>query len=324
MSDEAGRQRYDGDVDALVAKLDPIVASRGRSFVRYDENKLMTKAKVDKEAIFKAHDILNALHDLQPNLAFPKSLWKQAVKALYERHAHEEKWKINASEMDGYIATMTCRCANLCRTVQQACAKNRGTGKSAPKWVQQLPWIARGDAQASASRAATSFVYGWDKDIKQAWRLPATERNKKLREMSARIKVEKDNSIVAVFPGGDTWLVTDITAEEYLATRNSAKSSAADSKLWSGVHVHTNNKIYVARRSDQKGPIVCVKEQGRQLVQVYTHLLKDDDQACWLMSKLAKEYAEGKHRKEDMYAARDDWLRDVAQVGPKEHLQQFS
>ena len=111
---------------------------------------------------------------------------------------------------------MTCRCANLCRTVQQACAKGRGTGKPAPKWVLQLPWVEGGVAQPSASRAATKFVYGWGKDIKKAWRLPATERNKKLRETGVRNKVEKGrNSVVAVFADGDTWRAKDITEVEY-------------------------------------------------------------------------------------------------------------
>jgi hypothetical protein len=114
------RPRYAGSIQQL-ADANGAVA-KGRSSCRYDEVRTTASAKTDAAAIEDHIGLLSTLHQLQPSLVFKKSDLKQAVELLLSQKAGLS-WAIAEQHREGYVETMCNRLSNMCRRVNQACAK---------------------------------------------------------------------------------------------------------------------------------------------------------------------------------------------------------
>eukprot|EP00969_Alexandrium_andersonii_P333005 14716678-Alexandrium_andersonii.AAC.1 len=102
----ATRDRYRGSHTELVTALRPVVFSRGRSFVTYNEAPTAAGARVDTTAIREAHEVLSAAHSLQSNLSFPRSVLHSTVRDLYTEFAADPAWSLKASDVGDYCSTM--------------------------------------------------------------------------------------------------------------------------------------------------------------------------------------------------------------------------
>ena len=71
------RIRFQGKAEELSERLDAVAT--GKSFVRFDESKKVTEAKLDTTKVTASHPVLEVLHDLQDKLSFPRSTTKEAV-----------------------------------------------------------------------------------------------------------------------------------------------------------------------------------------------------------------------------------------------------
>ncbi len=67
------RSRFDVSAEDLADRLQPVVASLGKCWLRYDESKKVTEAKVLPSEILQARPILQVLYEANPRLAFVRS-----------------------------------------------------------------------------------------------------------------------------------------------------------------------------------------------------------------------------------------------------------
>ena len=76
----AAQRSSSTDAVALAEALTPLIQDRGRSFIVYDEADNVAKAKLNIKQVQKAHDMLEAIHNIQPNLSFTPNTWKTVIK----------------------------------------------------------------------------------------------------------------------------------------------------------------------------------------------------------------------------------------------------
>lgn len=86
-----------------------LVKAKGRSWLVYDECDRVDDARLDIEQIAKLHDVLAAVHELAPNLSFPKMTVHTMMQMLYEMYKDEPNWTLAEGHIDDYVITMTRR-----------------------------------------------------------------------------------------------------------------------------------------------------------------------------------------------------------------------
>ncbi len=105
-----------------------------------------------------------------PNLAFSKSLVQKTFETINDLKAKSDsKWLIG-DHFDSWPECMTKRFRNLCRAVQQSARKS-----PPPAWVDELglgmgKQCDGGKQSKAASGDSGEWFYGFDKDLRQAWR----------------------------------------------------------------------------------------------------------------------------------------------------------
>ena len=132
MAPKKSRDVYKGSDKEMVEKLMPLAKQKGVEFIDYDENPVISKAKLDKEKIEKCHDVLKIMHELHNKLNFPK---KQTEKVFHSIAASmKKKWKLDDEQVKDWGLTMAARFRNVGHVA--------GKGKLTSKWVRLLPWNA--------------------------------------------------------------------------------------------------------------------------------------------------------------------------------------
>lgn len=195
----------------LADLLAPAIEKGGRCFLKYDEAKLTAHAKSDPEVIAKSGDLLLALHKAHPSLAFAKSLIRAALKELVSRWSDRADWAIKGDDEDDYLDTMSCRIANIARHVAQGQLKPKPAA-----WVATLPWNVKESAAdpPASSGSSRSYAYGFDKEMKVAWRCLLDPGKGSKKELSCKIK-ESDGVLIASWSDGHTWNISDISVADY-------------------------------------------------------------------------------------------------------------
>ena len=99
------RQRWAGPNAQLSHVLGQLVDSKGRSFIRYSEERTTSYAKVEHARLEEFSNGLKLLHALEPSLVFSKgSLYKACELVLEEKRdtlklqaEHEKDWAVAMS-----------------------------------------------------------------------------------------------------------------------------------------------------------------------------------------------------------------------------------
>jgi hypothetical protein len=124
----------------------PVVESQGRAWLKYDEAKKVSEARVLPDAIKASHSLLEALHAKSSSLSFVRSEVTTGVGILVEENW--QKWKLyEKAKQQEYIEIMVRRVMNICRVVSQA--ESKSEVKQPPHWVKALPWRVSGAGHES-------------------------------------------------------------------------------------------------------------------------------------------------------------------------------
>ena len=143
------RKRFDGTPSQLCDALKKHVASRGKSFVRYDESAVVKDSKLQLEKI-KAHkELLGILHNLSSGLHFKRTLLVKAFTTLAHECGDKLRLTSDTSFIKDWATTMSRRVMNMCHHVAQAMNK-----PTPPTWVSELPWNAAGDHDSTCAAVA--------------------------------------------------------------------------------------------------------------------------------------------------------------------------
>ena len=125
------RTRNSGDIYKV---LHPTVQQHGRSFIKYDECKVVTKATLSVKAIEAPGAIaaFSAIKKAYGNKSFTRSDVKAGMKKLFKEFYGE--FKMKKEHRTEWVDTMTRRLCNMQRHINQALAKI-----PPPKWARKLP-----------------------------------------------------------------------------------------------------------------------------------------------------------------------------------------
>lgn len=135
--------RFEGSEEALMEAIHCAIQHKGRLFVDYSDDN-PKDAKTDRKKSLMQVDVLAALHRLTSNLAFPRSVMKQALQLLLQRNCEAKEWKVAECDQAEYLECMLRRLVNLCRHIAQAQVKRAD-------WSKELPWLAVGGHTRSAA-----------------------------------------------------------------------------------------------------------------------------------------------------------------------------
>ena len=101
MAPKKSRDVYKGSDKEMLEKIMPLAKQKGVEFIDYDENPVISKARLDREKMQKCHDVLKIMHELHNKLNFPK---KQTEKVFHSIAASMKKngnWMTSKSRIGG-------------------------------------------------------------------------------------------------------------------------------------------------------------------------------------------------------------------------------
>ena len=153
MAPLGARARFHGAPETIADAILSVATSR--SWLIYDDREHVSSVQLDVGKVRKAHRVLHALYNIQPNLSFNKSSVKQAIKIVLEKRAGNPAWSLKDIDEKAYITCMTNRLTNVCRCVSQGLCKSRNK-PSAPQWVAELPWTQGADTTPQGPAATTT------------------------------------------------------------------------------------------------------------------------------------------------------------------------
>ena len=320
------RPRSSLDAAALATILAPIIDSKGKRWLQYDETKLAIDAKTDVPMILAAGDLLSGLHAEHLALVFKRSVVQAAIKLELERR--NERWGLSAEQCLDYVETMSRRLVNICRVVSQALRK-----KTPPRWTAQLPWI---DAPPPATKeeapaVAVVYHYGYDAFARAAWRQDST-KPKSIRELSTAWEdgADKDplSAAVAVWSDGSKKAIAQITCGDIVAMQSGRASNTSGEATcyWTGQHSVTFHRLQVKLRAD-RGLLCSLVEQTSQICSTQVKLFagpqetEEDEgprnRAAQILVTIAEAYAANKIAKDELYQMRDKLYAEKGIVGGK-------
>ena len=293
----ASRSRFDGTPADLAAAIGTI--AKKRSFLQYDEAEKTQQAKTDPQRIADAAPLLAVLHDLHSGLSFPKSVVTNALEILIKENASVPEWSLKPEHIQDYKLTMCRRILNLCRCTSQGMVKHPGC-----KWVQNLPWNTTSSQPksetASLPASGNSVAFGYDSNLKMAWKADDTNITRKNSKTSLQkdftskilppLDDDKKGAMRAVWPDGTEWEIAELTLEDWEASSRTSGEPSAVEIFWSGEHIKSHNAIFVKSRQD-RSPLISIFEQSSQKLQTKVSDFNSKESCISMMVGLAKSYA---------------------------------
>ena len=133
-----------------------------------------------------------------------------------------------------------------------------------PSWAKELPFAARDAEVTSVGGLADEFVYGYDAELRQGWRMRAADKRQR-KEPSLRLEAPAgaldSTPAVAVWHDGHSRAIPQITAGDLAGGGRKSDVVAA----YTAEHVVTHHKVVVRRRQDRH-LLVSLCDQQRQVV----------------------------------------------------------
>ena len=150
------------------------------------------------------------------------------------------------------------------------------------------------------------MMYGFDPEFEHAYR--CWENKPECREyaMDWQYPEDVDGFMVAQFADGSLAPIYALTLGEWMAKTKSAGGKKA---LWEG-KTPAGARLTIGRRKDRR-PLVCLYEDGGQVLQIAIKDIKGEDtedkkaeKAVAIMKVIAEEYAAGKIKHDQLFQKR--------------------
>lgn len=244
------RPRFQGQAADLAAALSPHCNTT--SWLRYDESKTVQNTKVMPREIEKAHSILLAAHNLDPNLNFSRRLVRDAISILTEEKLTAGVFKLKECDRESYLQVMTIRFMNIMRAVSQSLKKGRTA-----KWVQALPWITpklEDDVPQTQpdEPSKPAYIVRFDKFLRTAVRTsPGSSTKEPALKLEAAPGAKHTDPVVAIWSDGWRSEVPDILTRDLGRLCEPPNAAAVATAIWEGEHATTHHRLAVRKRPDK-------------------------------------------------------------------------
>ena len=253
------RQRWAGPNAQLSHVLGQQVDSKGRSFIRYSEERTTSYAKVEHARLEEFSNGLKLLHALEPSLVFSKgSLYKACELVLEEKR---DTLKLQAEHEKDWAVAMSSRLHNALSHIAKALRDKKKLATD----LRGLPGV------EAPPKAAAPWTFGWCPENLLAYR----SRKRGARELSEPITkpecANPEDPVRATFKDGSVCEVRGLTWSSWEAKAKATKPAASSKPkidiMWEKEHVITHNKVVVKQRTD-RCQLLAVYDQNRQVLQV--------------------------------------------------------
>lgn len=210
------------------------------------------------------------------------------VSILCGQFAEQRNWRLAKDDEAAYVQLMVCRVMNLAHSVRQGQQRHPNA-----KWVQEL--LGAAGVKDEGQPAAADYAFGYDRELRQAWRAPMNSGAKIKKEHSVKIFVS-GTDCVAEWHDSQRWVISGLTVAEW---NQQQKGGVQLQCIWQGEHHATHDRLIVRFRKDRdpKG-LTSLYEQGSQICQVLNRMFTDAAAAGVFMKDLAEAYARGDFPKE--------------------------
>jgi len=190
------RSRFQQDPELLADRLF-VCFKDGKHRIVYGE--LMGGSPVQSDKLILLAPIIAALRPVQSNLAIPQMLMKNALQLVHKAMLVQkpETWAIKKYHVEDWSEKTAKRIRTACRHVAQAERRKRQVAWLERLWAAESAWIAEPcSATPEPSMRLTDlprhmnvkdatpseFYYGWDPELKKAWRVAPDTGMKELAE----------------------------------------------------------------------------------------------------------------------------------------------
>ena len=292
------------------------------TWLQYGENE---KAKLNVPIIKKHKGMLQSFSCLKRTLTFKKTDMKAAVTAA--RLKVQKTWlhHLKHDEIAEWDKVMTNRIMTLCRHTSQGILKARAWAKdlhlsealdeatgsagesatqlSAGESAKQLP-----SAEVEQAASAQSVWFGYDHELKQAWRKVGEQR----KEFSDDWLMQgADTDAVQVrFQDGSMREVAELSIGDL---KQMQQVRSAPTSLWEGTHVASGDKVTIRPKADRQ-MLTVIMHGDRMVCMVKTAYWEGHDEAGKFLQPLAKRYCAEDLTKKQLYALRDQALADATNL----------
>ena len=298
----ATRQSFEGTAKDYYDIVHPVAKKHGKNYIRFDEHQQPIKAKLNPTEVTKqcSLDYLEAVHKAQPNMCYPRAIVNKGTKMILAEFA--ETWKIKKEHSDDYVTTLERRAMNIHRKVSQAAAKT----KARAKWTERLPWkladqqiveVAASSSRSIGPRQAEpatedeadasardsegfSYFYGYDKEVKMAWRRSLKKMSKpELCDWCGRKDGDQDgDALVATWTDGMEMRIKQITVEQHDVNVEARGNGGGQpiQVIYEGEHKATRHRIRVSKRKDRY-TLMSLYEQGMQRCSIPIFAFENND-----------------------------------------------
>ena len=314
------RTRFDGGPEAISSILEPLMHSF--TWLQYGENE---KAKLNVPIIKKHKGMLQSFSCLKRTLTFKKTDMKAAVTAA--RLKVQKSWlhHLKHDEIAEWDKVMTNRIMTLCRHTSQGILNARAWAKdlhlsealdeatgsagesatqlSAGESAKQLP-----SAEVEQAASAQSVWFGYDHELKQAWRKVGEQR----KEFSDDWLMQgADTDAVQVrFQDGSIREVAELSIGDL---KQMQQVRSAPTSLWEGTHVASGDKVTIRPKADRQ-MLTVIMHGDRMVCMVKTAYWEGHDEAGKFLQPIAKRYCAEDLTKKQLYALRDQALADATNL----------
>ena len=268
---------YAGDDDELVKVMTPLI-------VRVDFIPSASAAPTPKNLQLN-QQLWRELHKLQSNMSFRKEQVKAVLEKIFD--TRRDEWETSGATRETWVAKMEPR-------LRDCCSKIGHTWRNRPetRWLQTLlvstaattePEGPAATTDASASCAdnvasataivatatpsvATSFYYGFDRNVAKAWRLPIDNKDGQNSSAAPEYAVtyergdHPDDPMIAVFADHSKANIAAISTKEHElimeAQRSACKAKLPEWKCLDGGLL----KLSVQKRSKRKAMCICYSQ----------------------------------------------------------------
>ena len=297
------------------------------NFVKYSEETRLQAVKIRQDLILDPvnQKFLKVVYDLtNGHLSLKKTTTDKAMSLIFAAKATE--WKLKPEQRDEYTEAMSLRSRNICRALQQALIKEAS-------WTEALDFIKHshsttgsvkrkpscmqvGDHDSQPKKAATSceYYYGYDRDLRTAWRKVAN-LPKSMPELCVCLYgpegAASTDHPIARFADDEEKVITDITIADLPSkTAAAAAASSGSSKSdgppsWEGQSSNGSKVRAVIRTDPKTGTKGMLFEQTKQLCQALVKYFGDEDsrkpqqKAIDILTEIGQKYLNNEINKTD-------------------------
>jgi len=322
----SSRTRYNGGHEVIADAFGRV--AKHRRFLVYDSSPKVSSAKLDLDAIGRAHPLLAELHELDSGMNFCRNDIKKALRLLLWRKRDDRNFAVADDELEDYVEQMTNRVCNLVRVVKQGVVKGVA-------WTRQLPWLSdaadpppppvASQPEEVVSDAA-EYMYGWDTEKKLAWRMKRVRlrsgKFKEQKELCVELREPADGDLnapmQAAWASGEPWSVPEMTLKKW----RDAKRPAANEPtyLWTGEHRVSKNRLTIRMRSDREPTplLVSCYEQTNQVLQINPQKFVDTDTAVKFAIEVFAKYANDEIAREELIDTRNRMMAERLAAGTED------